>query len=134
MGHDWRTSWWWPLTVRSRAWGHAITIGNPLRLTENAFVLRMPNPINARVLRPIVFKLAKFHLLTERRPDLVVSGINHGSNTAISILYSGTMSAAVEASIEGFPSIGFSLCDYALDADFSHVVPPCAEDCLYGVG
>jgi 5'-nucleotidase len=49
-----------------------------------------------------------------------VSGINHGSNTSISVLYSGTMSAAIEAAIEGIPAIGFSLCDFARDADFSH--------------
>ena len=102
--------------------GHAITIGNPLRLTETRLFENAKSYKCSGTPADCV-KLAKFHLLTERRPDLVVSGINHGSNTSISILYSGTMSAAVEASIEGFPSIGFSLCDYALDADFSHVVP-----------
>ena len=55
-----------------------------------------------------------------RQPDLVVSGINHGSNTSISVLYSGTMSAAIEGAIEGTPAIGFSLCDYSHKADFSH--------------
>jgi 5'-nucleotidase len=67
-------------------------------------------------------KLAIFQLL-DRRPDLVVSGINHGSNSSINVIYSGTMSAAVEGAVEGIPSIGFSLCDYRADADFSVCLP-----------
>ena len=55
----------------------------------------------------------------DRKPDLCISGINHGSNSSINVIYSGTMSAAVEAALEGIPSIGFSLCDFAYDADFS---------------
>lgn len=62
-------------------------------------------------------KLALQELLP-RRPDLCVSGINHGSNASINVIYSGTMSAAIEAGIEGVPAIGFSLCDYAWEADF----------------
>jgi 5'-nucleotidase len=65
-------------------------------------------------------KLGK-HRLLNRTPDLVVSGINHGSNASINIIYSGTMAAVLEASIDGIPSIGFSLLDYMPDADFSHV-------------
>lgn len=57
---------------------------------------------------------------TDRQPDLLVSGINHGSNAGISVIYSGTMGAAIEGCICGIPSIGFSLCDYLPDADFSH--------------
>ena len=57
--------------------------------------------------------------LMPRKPDLCVSGINHGSNSSINVIYSGTMSAAVEGSLEGIPSIGFSLLDYAQNADFS---------------
>ncbi|MBT8180123.1 MAG: 5'/3'-nucleotidase SurE [Eudoraea sp.] len=53
-----------------------------------------------------------------RKPDLCVSGINHGSNSSINVIYSGTMSAAIEAGIEGIPAIGFSLCDYSWEADF----------------
>ncbi len=53
-----------------------------------------------------------------RKPDLCVSGINHGSNSAINVIYSGTMSAAVEAGIEGIPAIGFSLLDYSMNANF----------------
>lgn len=56
--------------------------------------------------------------LLDRKPDICVSGINHGSNSSINVIYSGTMSAAIEAGIEGVPAIGFSLCDYSWDADF----------------
>jgi 5'-nucleotidase len=55
-----------------------------------------------------------------RRPDICVSGINHGSNSSINVIYSGTMSAAIEAGIEGVPAIGFSLCDYSWEANFDH--------------
>lgn len=61
-------------------------------------------------------KLAKSELL-ERLPDLCVSGINHGSNASINVIYSGTMAAAIEGGVEGIPSIGFSLCDHDLSAD-----------------
>ena len=63
-------------------------------------------------------KLALNKIL-KRKPDLCVSGINHGSNSSINVIYSGTMSAAVEAAVGGVPSIGFSLLDYSLEADFS---------------
>jgi 5'-nucleotidase len=53
-----------------------------------------------------------------RRPDIVVSGINHGANSSINVIYSGTMSAAVEAGVEGLQAIGFSLLDFSWDADF----------------
>lgn len=65
-------------------------------------------------------KLGK-HRLLNRTPDLVVSGINHGSNASINIIYSGTMAAVLEAAIDGIPAIGFSLMDSMPDADFSHV-------------
>jgi 5'-nucleotidase len=57
--------------------------------------------------------------ILKRKPDLILSGINHGSNSSISVIYSGTMSAAVEGAIEGIPSVGFSLCDYSINANFS---------------
>lgn len=63
-------------------------------------------------------KLAVAHILP-RKPDLCVSGINHGSNSSVNVIYSGTMSAAVEAGIEGIPAIGFSLCDFSYNANFS---------------
>ncbi len=67
-------------------------------------------------------KIATQEIL-KRKPDLCVSGINHGSNSSINVIYSGTMSAAVEAGIEGIPAIGFSLNDYSLTADFG----PCKK-------
>ena len=63
-------------------------------------------------------KLALNKLL-DRKPDLCVSGINHGSNSSINVIYSGTMSAAIEGALDRIPSIGFSLLDYSKDADFS---------------
>ncbi len=100
--------------------GHAITIGFPLRLD--------PTDIYGDIVAyqcsgtpADCVKLAKHHVLKDRKPDLVVSGINHGSNSSISVLYSGTMSAAIEAAMEGLTSIGFSLCDYSSKPDFSHI-------------
>ena len=63
-------------------------------------------------------KLA-LHVLQGRKPDLIVSGINHGSNASTNVLYSGTMSAAIEGCLDEIPAIGFSLMDFAHDADFS---------------
>lgn len=68
-------------------------------------------------------KLAKHFFLKGRKIDLVVSGINHGMNASVSVLYSGTMSAAVEGAIEGIPAIGFSLDNFNSDAEFSHTQP-----------
>jgi 5'-nucleotidase len=99
--------------------GHAITIGNTLRLYE-ADIFPGIQAYKCSGTPADCVKLAKHHVLKDRKPDLVVSGINHGSNTSISVLYSGTMSAAIEAAIEGMPAIGFSLCDYDPKADFSH--------------
>lgn len=65
-------------------------------------------------------KLAVNEILN-RKPDICVSGINHGSNSSINVIYSGTMSAAVEAGIEDIPAIGFSLCDYSWQANFEAV-------------
>ena len=62
-------------------------------------------------------KLA-LHEILDRKPDLVVSGINHGANSSINVIYSGTMSAAIEAGVEGIAAIGFSLLDYSWDANF----------------
>lgn len=64
-------------------------------------------------------KLGVGEILKGRLPDLVVTGINHGSNAAVSVLYSGTMGAAMEGCLFGIPSVGFSLLDHAADADFS---------------
>lgn len=101
--------------------GHAITVGDTLRLTENRIFGKDIPAYECSGTPADCVKLAKHHLLKDKKPDLVVSGINHGSNTSISVLYSGTMSAAIEAAIEDTAAIGFSLCDYDHDADLSHV-------------
>ncbi|NJN25420.1 MAG: 5'/3'-nucleotidase SurE [Cyclobacteriaceae bacterium] len=100
--------------------GHAITIGNTLRLSKTDHFEGITSYQCSGTPADCV-KIAKGYVLKGRKPDLVVSGINHGSNTSISVIYSGTMSAAIEGAVEEIPSIGFSLCDYAADADFSHV-------------
>ncbi|HXA03048.1 MAG TPA: 5'/3'-nucleotidase SurE [Cytophagaceae bacterium] len=99
--------------------GHAITIGNTLRLDKNDIYKDIVAYECSGTPADCV-KMAKHIVLKERTPDLVVSGINHGSNSSISVLYSGTMSAAIEAAIEGMPAIGFSLCDHSLEADMNH--------------
>jgi 5'-nucleotidase len=87
--------------------GHAISVGKPLRLYESQLAHGRTGwacsgtPVDC-------VKLATGVLLKEK-PDLLVSGINHGANSSISVVYSGTMSAAMEGAIEGIPSIGFSL-------------------------
>jgi 5'-nucleotidase len=97
--------------------GHAITIGSPLRLHKVNYFDDIEayqctgTPVDC-------VKLAVDKVL-HHKPDICLSGINHGANHSINVIYSGTMSAAVEAAIESIPSIGFSLLDYALDADFS---------------
>lgn len=102
--------------------GHAITISQPLRLHPT----NIYNEIEAYECSgtPVdCVKLAKNVLLKDRSVDLCVSGINHGSNASINIIYSGTLSAAMEASLEGIPSIGFSLLDYSYQADFEPAKP-----------
>ncbi len=100
--------------------GHAITVGDPLRLRRNDLFGDIVAYECTGTPADCV-KLAKHHVLKDRKIDLVVSGVNHGSNSSISILYSGTMSAAIEAAIENLPAIGFSLCDFNADADMSHI-------------
>jgi 5'-nucleotidase len=102
--------------------GHAITIGEPLRLYSTD-IFEDVDEYECSGTPADCVKIAKHHVLKDRKPDIVVSGINHGSNASISVLYSGTMSAAIEAAIEGIPAIGFSLCDFKEDADFSHTLP-----------
>lgn len=97
--------------------GHAITINRPLRLTRVDIFGEIPGYQCSGTPADCV-KIAVDKVM-HRHPDLCVSGINHGSNSSINVLYSGTMSAAVEASIEGIPAVGFSLLDHHQDADFS---------------
>ena len=101
--------------------GHAITIGSPLRL-DKVDIYEGIESYRCSGTPVDCVKLAVNKVFKGKKPDLCVSGINHGLNNSINILYSGTMSAAVEGSIEGIPSIGFSLDDYTLQADFSHCI------------
>ncbi len=97
--------------------GHAITIGQPLRMNK----VDLFDGIEAWQVSgtPVdCVKLAVDKIL-HRKPTICLSGINHGANHSINVIYSGTMSAAMEASIESIPSIGFSLMDFSVDADFT---------------
>lgn len=98
--------------------GHAITIGTPLRMVR---VNQFGDKIEAYSCNgtPVdCVKLAVDKIL-HRKPDICLSGVNHGANHSINVIYSGTMSAALEAAIESIPSVGFSLLDYSLEADFA---------------
>lgn len=97
--------------------GHAVTIGEPLRL-HKVDVFDGVDSWECSGTPVDCVKLAR-DIILHRKPDICVSGINHGANHSINVIYSGTMSAAMEAAIEGVPSIGFSLLDYRYDADFS---------------
>ena len=99
--------------------GHAITINSTLHSSRIT-------PKNSEIIEyscsgtPADCVKLAINELMPRKADLCVSGINHGSNSSINVIYSGTMSAAIEAGIEGVPAIGFSLLDYSWNADFSH--------------
>ncbi|MBC35961.1 MAG: 5'/3'-nucleotidase SurE [Bacteroidetes bacterium] len=96
--------------------GHAITVRELLRLEkiheEEGYREYMTDgtPVDS-------VKLGE-QIVLGKTPDLIVSGINHGSNASVNIVYSGTMAAVIEGCITGIPSIGFSLNDYSSDADF----------------
>ncbi len=97
--------------------GHAITIGFPLRL-QKVHLMDGVESWSCSGTPADCVKLAIDKVL-HQKPDICLSGINHGANHSINIIYSGTMSAAIEASIENITSIGFSLMDYSLEADFT---------------
>jgi 5'-nucleotidase len=98
--------------------GHGITIHDLLRIYKSSVLADVESyecsgtPVDC-------VKLAKHVVLKNRKIDLCISGINHGSNASVNIIYSGTMSAAMEAAMEGVKAIGFSLCDFSHQADFS---------------
>jgi 5'-nucleotidase len=98
--------------------GHAITINESLRLEKSDYFGDEVLAYQCSGTPADCVKLALDKVL-DRRPDLLVSGINHGSNSSVNVIYSGTMSAAMEGAIDGLQAIGFSLCDYNVDADFS---------------
>jgi 5'-nucleotidase len=103
------------------AMGHAITINEPIRLTK----VDIHQGVEAYQCTGTPVDCVKLAIdkLLPRKPDLMVSGINHGSNSSINVIYSGTMSAAVEAAIDGMKAIGFSLGDFSWDADFASIMP-----------
>ncbi|WP_316795260.1 5'/3'-nucleotidase SurE [Pedobacter agri] len=109
--------------------GHAITIGKPIRfdkvdLYDGVEMYKCSGtPVDC-------VKLGVNKIFKGKKPDLCVSGINHGLNNSINVLYSGTMSAAVEGAIEKIPSVGFSMDDFAADADFSHTKKYIKDICL----
>jgi 5'-nucleotidase len=96
--------------------GHAITLNNTLRVNK---IKDEPNykEFSSSGTPVDCVKLAVKKIL-HRQPDLLVSGINHGYNSSINVIYSGTMSAAIEGALENIPSIGFSLGNYSIEADF----------------
>src|SRR5690554_2620892 len=117
--------------------GHAITISDtlfcdPIKVDEKS---KTPEYSCSGTPADCV-KIATQEIL-ERKPDLCVSGINHGSNSSINVIYSGTMSAAVEAGTLGIPAIGFSLLDGSLEANFKpskkYVEELCKQALLHGM-
>lgn len=102
--------------------GHAVTIHNILRLKEVEYEVPNVRAFACSGTPVDCVKLAIYEVL-HRKPDLLVSGVNHGANSSINVIYSGTMSAAVEGAVESIPSIGFSLLDHSANADFSPSKP-----------
>lgn len=99
----------------------AITVGSALRYTEHPeFTGAKAYSVNGT---PVDCVKLAMHTILPQRPDLVLSGINHGSNAGCSIIYSGTMGAALEACIQNVPAVGFSLLHWAPDADFTLCKP-----------
>ena len=102
--------------------GHAMTLNDTLTL-EKVNIDKDIEVENACSGTPVdCVKIALSQIL-DRKPDLCVSGVNHGSNSSINVIYSGTMSAALEAGMSGIPAIGFSLLDFSWDADFEQIKP-----------
>ena len=97
--------------------GHAITLRNILRLNEISNTEKLKEYSCSGT--PVDCVKLAVNVVLHKKPDLCVSGINHGSNSSINVIYSGTMSAALEGAIENIPSIGFSLCNTSVNADFS---------------
>ena len=101
-------------TTEQSAVGHAITVRDPVRAHREEFeVPSGPIPAWGVTGTPADSVKLACHELLDASPDLVVSGINQGPNTAVNVLYSGTVSAATEASILGLDSIAISLCDWS---------------------
>lgn len=101
------------------AQGHSITIEDPLRVRPVDIFGPDIEAYECSGTPVDCVKIAKNVILKEHHIDLCLSGINHGSNASSNVLYSGTMSAAMEASLEAIPAIGFSLLDFSPEADFT---------------
>jgi 5'-nucleotidase len=113
--------------------GHALTIHDPIRLNRDKKIFPHIEAYECSGTPVDCVKLAKFLVLKDRKIDLCVSGINHGANHSVNILYSGTLSAAMEASIEGIPSVGFSLMDFSFDANFEPCKPYVKKICEHAL-
>lgn len=99
----------------------AITVNGPIEVKESSQI----DGAKAFSITgtPVDCVKVSMHALLDRRPDLLLSGINHGSNAAVNNIYSGTMGAAMEGCLLDIPSIGFSILDHSLSTDFSEVMP-----------
>ena len=125
-----------------RPLGEIVVMAPDAPRSGNACALTVTEPIHYQLIRKDVgltvykcsgtpadcVKLA-FHTVLDRKPDLVVGGINHGDNSSVNVHYSGTMGVVIEGCLKGVPSIGFSLCNHAPDADFES-----PRDCPQGSG
>lgn len=103
------------------AQGHSITMREPLKVrqtvAEEGYLEFVCNGT------PVDCVKLGYQCGISSKPDIIVSGINHGTNASVNIVYSGTMAAVVEACMDGYPAIGFSLDCYDADADFDHLDP-----------
>lgn len=99
----------------------ALTVSGPLRIT------RHPERHGAKIYSvsgtPVDCVKIALHTIVPRKPDLLLSGVNHGSNAAVNVIYSGTMGTAIEGCLFGIPSVGYSLLHHALDAEFGATTP-----------
>ena len=102
------------------ATSQAITLNSPLFVTRcyNHSIAKLEYEISGTPADCIKFGVNQ---ILEKKPDFCVSGINHGSNSSVNVLYSGTVAAAIEAGIQGIPAIGFSILDYSWNAKFDHL-------------
>ncbi|MEL6672989.1 MAG: 5'/3'-nucleotidase SurE [Bacteroidota bacterium] len=100
--------------------GHAISIAKPLRIYKEA----LPHALTGYAINGTPADCVKLAtgVIMEQTPDLILSGVNHGANSSVSAIYSGTMSAAREGSLQGIPSVGFSLLNYSHEADMSTAI------------
>lgn len=126
----------WSIVDALRDLGRVVVVAPEYPQSGKSQSITMYRPLNMRTVRieenlevyactgtPVdCVKMAFDHLLVDRFPDITVSGINHGSNSAVSVLYSGTVGAAIEASFYRKPSVGLSLLDHNGNADFSVAV------------